>query len=75
MKNRISIDPNVHHGQACIRGTRISVSQIVRMFANGDSTEQLLADYPTLTREDIYAALEYAANLAEEQVTPLVETG
>jgi len=75
MKNRISIDPNVHHGQACIRGTRISVSQIVRMFANGDSTEQLLADYPTLTREDIYAALEYAANLAEEQVTPLAETG
>lgn len=73
MNKRISIDPNVHHGQACIRGTRISVSQIVRMFANGDSVEQLLAEYPSLSREDIYAALEYAATLAEEQVTPLSE--
>lgn len=73
MNNRITIDPNVHHGQACIRGTRISVSQIVRMLANGDSIEQLLADYPSLTREDIYAALEYAAQLAEEQVTPLAD--
>ena len=71
MKNRITIDPNIHHGQACIRGTRISVSQIVRMLANGDSINQLLKEYPTLTREDIYAALEYAATLAEEQVTPL----
>ena len=70
MKNRITIDPNIHHGQACIRGTRISVSQIVRMLANGDSINQLLKEYPTLTREDIYAALEYAATLAEEQVTP-----
>lgn len=73
MHKRITIDPNVHHGQACIRGTRISVSQIVRMLANGDSIEQLLADYPSLTREDIHAALEYAANLAEEQVTPLAD--
>jgi len=73
MHKRITIDPSVHHGQACIRGTRISVSQIVRMLANGDSIEQLLADYPSLTREDIYAALEYAANLAEEQVTPLAD--
>lgn len=75
MKKRISIDPNVHHGQACIHGTRISVSQIVRMFANGDSIEELLMEYPSLTREDIHAALEYAATLAEEQVTPLAETG
>jgi len=73
MNNRITIDPTVHHGQACIRGTRISVAQIVRMLANGDSMEQLLSDYPSLTREDIYAALEYAANLAEEQVTPLAD--
>ena len=73
MNNRIRIDPNVHHGQACIRGTRIPVAQIIRMFANGDSVEQLLAEYPSLTREDVYAALEYAATLAEEQVTPLSE--
>jgi len=73
MNNRITIDPNVHHGQACIRGTRISVAQIVRMLANGDSIEQLLSNYPSLTREDIYAALEYAVTLAEEQITPLAD--
>ena len=73
MKNRIQINPNIHHGQACIRGTRISVSQIVRMLANGDSIDNLLSEYPSLKREDIYAALEYAADLAEEQITPLAE--
>ena len=75
MKSRITIDPNVNHGQACVRGTRIPVSQIVRMLANGDSIERLLEEYPSLSREDIYAALEYAASLAEEQVTPLAEVG
>lgn len=71
MHDRISIDPKVCHGQACIRGTRIPVHQIVRMVANGDTIEELLADYPSLERDDIRAALEYAAELAEEQVTPL----
>jgi uncharacterized protein (DUF433 family) len=41
------------------------------MFANGDSVEDLLRAYPTITREDIFACLDYAAFLAEEQVTPL----
>jgi len=68
---RISIDPNICHGQACVRGTRIPVHQIVRMLANGDTVEDLLAEYPSLTREDIMACLDYAAELAEEQVTPI----
>lgn len=68
---RISIRPNVCHGQACIAGTQIPVHQVVRMFANGDSTDDLLRAYPSITREDIFACLEYAASLAEEQVTPL----
>lgn len=68
---RISIDPSVCHGQACIKGTRIPVHQIVRMLANGDRIEQLLEDYPTLAAEDIYACLNYAASLAEEQITPI----
>lgn len=68
---RISIDPNVCHGQACIKGTRIPVHQIVRMLANGDRIEQLLEDYPSLATEDIYACLNYAASLAEEQITPI----
>ena len=71
MHDRIAIDPTVCHGQACIRGTRIAVHQIVRMLANGDTIKDLLADYPSLEPDDIRAALEYAAELAEEQVTPL----
>ena len=70
MTERISIHPNVCHGQACIPGTRIPVHQVVRMFANGDSLDDLLRAYPTITREDIDACLVYAASLAEEQVMP-----
>jgi uncharacterized protein (DUF433 family) len=71
MHERISIDPRVCHGQACVKGTRIPVHQIVRMLANGDGIDDMLADYPSLTREDILAALDYAASLAEEEVTPI----
>ena len=71
MNGRISIDPRICHGQACITGTRIPVHQIVRMFAHGDSIETLLRAYSHVTREDILACLDYAASLAEEQVTPL----
>lgn len=71
MNERISIHPNVCHGQACIAGTRILVHQVVRMFVNGDRTDDLLRAYSTITREDIFACLDYAASLAEEQVTPL----
>ena len=69
--DRISIDPAICHGQACVRGTRIPVHQVVRMLANGDSVEDLLAEYSALTRADIMACLDYAAELAEEQVTPI----
>src|SRR5215831_4093793 len=67
---RIAIDPNICHGQACVKGTRIPVHQIVRMLANGDTIEDLLEEY-SLTRDDILACLDYAASLAEEQVTPI----
>ncbi len=71
MHKRISIDPKVCHGQACIKGTRIPVHQIVSMLAHGDTIEDLLEAYPSIIREDILACLEYAATLAEEQVTPI----
>ena len=71
MTERISANPKVCHGQACIKGTRIPVHQIIRMLANGDQINQLLEDYPSLKTEDIYACLDYAASLAEEQVTPI----
>ena len=67
MDNRITIDPQVYHGQACIKGTRLPVHQILRMLANGDTIEDLLQEYPSLTWEDILACFDYAASLAEEQ--------
>jgi uncharacterized protein (DUF433 family) len=71
MTSRISINPKVCHGQACIAGSRIPVHQIVRMVANGDSVDDLLRAFPHVTSEDIHACLDYAADLAEELVTPL----
>jgi uncharacterized protein (DUF433 family) len=69
--DRIAINSSICHGQACVKGTRIPVHQVVRMLANGDTVEDLLAEYPSLTREDVMACLDYAAALAEEQVTPI----
>jgi uncharacterized protein (DUF433 family) len=73
MNKRISVHPRICHGQACIQGTRIPVHQIIRMFAQGDSIEALQIAYPSITREDILACLEYAANLAEDPLAPLDE--
>ena len=67
--DRISIDPHVCHGQACIDGTRIPVHQILQMLANGDTIDELLTEYPSLVRDDILACLDYASLLAEEQFT------
>ncbi len=73
MHDRISIDSKICHGQACIKGTRIPVAQILGMLANGDSIVSLLKAYPSIEESDIHACLEYAALLAEEQVTPIEE--
>jgi len=70
MIERISINPKVCHGQACIKGTRIPIHQILHMLANGDTIDDLLAEYPSIEREDILACLEYAASLTEEQIVP-----
>jgi uncharacterized protein (DUF433 family) len=71
MSSRIIIDASICHGQACIRGTRLPVHQVVSMLANGDAIEDLLEAYPQIQREDVLACLEYAARLAEEQIAPL----
>ncbi|GAI34696.1 unnamed protein product [marine sediment metagenome] len=70
-KGRISIDPNVCHGKPCIKGTRIMVWIIVSCLANGDSVEDILEAYPGLKREDIHAALAYAAEMTREKVLPV----
>jgi uncharacterized protein (DUF433 family) len=68
--DRITFDPQIMGGRACIRGMRIPVSVIVGQIAHGAATEEVLADYPDLEPEDIRQALQYAAWLAQEQVHP-----
>ncbi len=68
MFERITFDPQIMGGRACIRGMRIPVSVIVGQIAHGATVEEILRDYPDLTREDITEALEYAAWLAQEEV-------
>ena len=67
---RITFDPNVLAGQACLRGLRIPVAAIVRCVACGMQREEILRDYPDLEDEDITAALEYAATLTEDRIIP-----
>lgn len=68
MFTRITFDPMIMGGQACIRGMRIPVSVIVGQVAHGASFDEILEDYPDLERPDIEQALQYAAWLTREQV-------
>lgn len=58
---RITIEPGKCGGRPCIRGTRMRVSDVLELLANGAPMDEVLEDYPTLEREDILAALSYAA--------------
>ena len=69
----LSFAPTFPTVQACTRGTRVVVHQIVRMLANGDTIEGLPEAYPSIAREDVAACLYYAASLAEERVAPIDE--
>jgi uncharacterized protein (DUF433 family) len=69
--DRITFDPNVMAGKACIRGLRVTVSLVLNLVANGMTTEQIVAAYPYLEAEDVQQALRYAAWLAQETVLPL----
>ena len=70
--DRITYDPQVMGGRACIRGMRIPVSLVVKLVANGMSVEQFLREYPALEAEDVHQALQYAADLVDEELHPLV---
>jgi uncharacterized protein (DUF433 family) len=70
--DRITFDPEVLGGKACIRGMRISVSLIVNLVANGMPVDEIINEYPDLEPEDIQQALRYAAWAAEDTVhTPV----
>lgn len=66
--DRITFDPKIMGGRACIRGMRIPVSVIVGQIAHGATVDEILADYPDMEPADIRQALEYAAWLAQEEV-------
>jgi len=68
MFDRITFDPKIMGGRACIRGMRIPVSVIVSQIAYGSSVDEVLGEYPDLEREDVSQALQYAAWLTREQV-------
>lgn len=70
---RISINSEICHGKACIKGTRVLVSVILDNLAEGLSAQQILHEYPSLTKEDIHASLEYAAILAKEEILPFAK--
>lgn len=72
-QDRITVDPHVCHGQACIKGTRVMVSVVLDNLAAGVSRDEILASYPSLTGQDIEASIAYAAELARERVVPLRE--
>jgi uncharacterized protein (DUF433 family) len=67
----IVVDPTICHGQACVKGTRITVSVILDNLAAGLSLDEILSIYPSLSREGVQAAISYAAELARERVVAL----
>ncbi len=70
-RDHIVVDPQVCHGKACFRGTRVLVSVVLDNLAGGESAESILASYPALSGESITAAIAYAADLAKERVVAL----
>jgi uncharacterized protein (DUF433 family) len=71
--NRITQQPDVMGGKACVRSMRVTVGMILGQIGSGVSIETILADYPYLEREDIMQALRYAAWRAEEREIELAQ--
>jgi uncharacterized protein (DUF433 family) len=70
---RITVDPDQMGGLPCIRGLRVTVSAVLGQLAAGQSIEDVLADFPYLERDDVFAALEYAAAAVSERALPLAQ--
>ncbi len=73
--NRITVDPNRMRGLPCIRDTRVTVSAVLGQLAAGSSMDEVLGDYPYLERDDVLAALEYAAAAAQERELSVAAAG
>ena len=70
-KDRISTDPAIRSGKPCVRGTRITVFDVLEYLAGGMSEDEILADFPDLTRDDIRACLSFAAARERRQSNPV----
>ena len=70
-QNYITVDPNVCHGKACLKDTRIMVSVVLDNLAAGLTVDEIIQSYPSLTREAIQAAISYAAELTRERVVAM----
>ncbi len=66
--DRITTDPDVLGGKACIRGMRISVALILNLVANGMTVQEIIAEYPDLAPEDIQQSLQYAARMMDDAI-------
>jgi uncharacterized protein (DUF433 family) len=69
--DRIIIDPRICGGKPCVRGTRIWVSLILDLLADGMTEAELLVEYPQLVHEDVLAAIAYGAEAARERIIPV----
>ena len=69
--SRISVDPNVCFGKPCVRGTRIWVSLLLDFLASGTTIDQILKEYPQLTRDDVLAAIAYGAEMSRGRFVDL----
>jgi len=67
LKERVTADPDIMLGKPIIKGTRITVELILRKLSEGMSVEELLEAYPSLTKEDVLAALSYSADVISEE--------
>jgi len=72
MYERISINSEICHGKPCIKGTRIMVSIILGLLEEGMSFDQIIEEYPQITREDIIECIEYAKNLVENEIIEVI---
>ncbi len=70
-RDHITVDPNVCHGQPCIKGTRVMVTVILDNLAAGLSPAEISESYPSVSPNSVRAVLQYAAELAKERVVPL----
>ena len=70
MNDRISINPNVCHGKPVIKGTRVLVGNILGALGSGDTIDEVLEDYPNISRQDVLAAIEFGGQLSRFEEAP-----